>query len=216
LQGLDQLALPSEILIVKTTAAEELDAAYTRGNAIVLPASVVSAGANLKLMAHELFHVATRHDEALRDTLAPVVGFSPFDGVGYPPSLEPRRVTNPDAFTRRHAITVTEGMMSFDAVPIIQSEVPLDVIIGQSNPFGSFGIYLLEVDVVGATLVSDTPIPIGQTNYTALASINTSYTIHLEEILADNFAFLIVRRVSGTSSVSDPSILDQIETALGD
>src|SRR4051812_41917197 len=51
--------LPREVLVVKTTGREERDHAYTRANAIVLPASRAQSLRGeraFRLLAHELFH----------------------------------------------------------------------------------------------------------------------------------------------------------------
>jgi hypothetical protein len=93
------LPLPGEIWLVRTTGNEENHAAYTRGRAIVLPAKVM-AYAPLplqRLLAHELFHILSRHDPALRGRLYRVIGFEVCAPIEFPASLATRKITNPDA-----------------------------------------------------------------------------------------------------------------------
>ena len=53
------LSLPPTVQLIKTTGAEEGNAAYTRATAIVLPKSALgkSQGDLQKLICHELFHI---------------------------------------------------------------------------------------------------------------------------------------------------------------
>ena len=59
-----ELPLPKEIVLIHTTGAEEGNAAYTRGTAIILPDKVLAYSPTQldRLLAHELFHILSRHD----------------------------------------------------------------------------------------------------------------------------------------------------------
>lgn len=92
--------LPREVLVVKTTGREERDHAYTRANAVVLPASRVQSWRGeraLRLLAHELFHIASRASPALRDATYALLGFVPVGPIAPPPELDGCGMTNPDA-----------------------------------------------------------------------------------------------------------------------
>jgi len=92
------LPLPDRVLLVRASGAGEGGAAHTRGHAIVLTDEALRTPARLPfLLAHELFHIASRHDPAWRDTLYGAIGFVPIEGVVLSPDLAERRITNPDA-----------------------------------------------------------------------------------------------------------------------
>jgi hypothetical protein len=211
------------VLLVKSTGIQEFEAAHTRGNAIVLPVSNLDAAAGgdtgFRLLAHELFHVASRHAPALRDTLYPVLGFTAFAGVEYPAAFDARRVTNPDGFSLAHAISVEVGGRRAEVVPFLQSESELPEAMKATDPTSLVGIYLLEVDLAAGRLVKDakggiTPIPVGKTDYPKKVAHNSGYIIHPEEVMADNFAHLLERRGGHAVSVPEPAVLDDIEARL--
>src|SRR5207237_3503105 len=72
-----RLPLPPVIRLVRTTGEEESNAAYTRGTSIALPTKVMKYDeAQLdRLLAHELFHIMSRHDGAVRSKLYKIIGF---------------------------------------------------------------------------------------------------------------------------------------------
>ncbi len=212
LRGLG-LPLPPEVLLVQTTGLEEFDAPYTRGPAIVIPARVV-AGAHdpLGLLAHELFHVATRHRPAIRDATYALAGFrrvSPTT-VSYPPELAATRVTNPDAPENAHAIAVTKGDRQLLVMPLVYAKVanPAEL----PNDLGStIAVRLLEVDEGGRAAALH---EIADTSYLARAAVNTGYAIHPEEVLADNFSLLVARRAGRRVEAAKPDVLDRLEATL--
>lgn len=218
LHGLD-VPLPKAIAIVETTGKDEFDAAYTRGNTIVLPAREVAENASpLSLLAHELFHVATRHAPELRARLFPLLGFRAVDPVKWPPSLEAKRLTNPDAFVNAFAVRVHERGRgrAFLGMPLLTCAPPLAeaITLGLGK---SIGLDLLElsddghvVQVNGAPLVH----AVDQTDYLAVAAKNTGYAIHPEEVAADNFSLLVQVRAGTTPHVDDRAVLDAFEAAL--
>jgi len=214
LAGLD-LELPEEILVIKTVGLEDFAAAYTRRNAIVYPQGFVSSDTNkFELTAHELFHVASRHNPALQETLYPILGFESFDGAPYPDSLESRRITNPDAFSLTHHLTVMSGASLIEVVPILQSDAPLSEFLVSDNPFSLLGLYLLEVDALSGTVVDEVPIDPMDTDYVEQMSLNTQYVIHPEEVMATNFSWMLQRRAGLPVDVPREDVLDAIEDAL--
>src|SRR5205085_3642499 len=101
-----RVPLPAEILIVNTDGRDAANAPYTRGNAIVLPTAALPA-ANAQpsdrfLIAHELFHVVSRHDPAIANRLYALIGFEPVEPLQWPAAWLPARIANPDAPFDRH------------------------------------------------------------------------------------------------------------------
>ena len=212
MKGLN-LRLPS-IDLVKTSGEEEFGGAYTRRNAIMLPKSATSLPMTdhrraFFLLAHELFHVLSRTDPLLRDDLYALLGFRTVDGFEYPAELEERRLSNPDAFEYLHTVTVQSGSQSVDVIPVIQSLLPLNEVIQLPNFFDALDIVLLSVDNGTGEALRDgngnlIKYNFGNTNWIPLMARNSSYIIHPEEILADNFATLMEWRSDGVLPPANP------------
>jgi hypothetical protein len=212
LKGLN-LHLPN-IDLIKTTGAEEFGSAYTRARAIMLPARAASlpltdARRAYFLLAHELFHVLSRADSHLRDELYSLLGFKPLKGFEYPTELEGRRVSNPDAFEYLHMLTVQSGLAKVDVLPVIQSRLPLNEAIQLPNFFAALDIVLLSVDARTGEARRDSNgnlirYNFGNTNWIPLVMRNSSYIIHPEELLADNFATLMEWRSERVLPASNP------------
>ena len=112
--------LPARILLIK--AADVLDGApHTRVNAIVLPQQFVATARREALayvLAHELFHLLSRHDDQARERLYAAIGFHPCERVELPHSLERERITNPDAPQDRHTIRARYRGQPVEAMPV--------------------------------------------------------------------------------------------------
>jgi hypothetical protein len=211
---------PETVLLIKTTGAEEAGAAYCRQYAIVLPQSMVDRrGAFLeRLLAHELFHILSRHDSQRRDRLYAVVGFHPAGAIELPPSLADRKITNPDAPTIEHYVELPAEGGAIAAAPILFASVAsFDPTNGESF-FRVMQFRLMQltrdgdrwraaVDENGAPVLLDakqTPA------YFERIGRNTEYIIHPEEILADNFAHLLL----GARDLKTPRIVEELRDEL--
>lgn len=209
LEALD-LPLPRQVFFVKTTGKEEGGAAYTRANAIVLPErDLVKPAAKIQnIICHELFHIISRANPGLRDELYGVIGFVKCNEIQFPPVLKPQKITNPDAPMNDHYIGVkVRGRMSL-VVPILFSRVKqYDEALG-----GEFFNYLqLQFLVVEKAAESPVVTPLSKDNRPVFVDLgqqsgffeqvgrNTRYIIHPEEILADNFALLVLNRLNAPS-----------------
>lgn len=214
------LPLPGEIWLVRTTGNEEGHAAYTRGRAIVLPNKVMTyAPIPLqRLLAHELFHVLSRHDQALRGRLYRIIGFEPCAPIELPTSLAARKITNPDAplvdCTIR--LAAADGT-TYIAAPILYAADPTYDIQRKPTLFQSLIFRLMVVQQRGdrfePVLRDGQPVVIDPTReqaFFAQVGRNTDYLIHPDEILADNF----VRLVFGDPQVRTPQILEQMRQIL--
>ncbi len=218
--------------LVKTSGTEEFDAAYTRRHAIMFPESMISLPATdprraYFLLAHEVFHVLSRTDSLLRDDLYALLGFKTVDGFEYPAELEDRRLSNPDAFEYLHTLTVQSASESVDVMPVIQSLLPLNEVIQLPNFFDALDIVLLSVDAGTGEALRDSngdliKFNFGNTNWIPLMLRNSSFIIHPEEVLADNFATLMEWRSDGVLPpanpggfpVNDVDLLSAIEDVL--
>jgi hypothetical protein len=212
------LPFPKTILFIKTTGAEEGGAEYTRANAIILPQSalvVTKRPALQATIAHELFHVLSRNAPALRDRLYAVIGFQPCGEIPFPPELAARKITDPDAPKNDHCIRLKLGQSSVWAVPILYSKADrYDPAAG-----GEFFQYLefkfLVVQKSGARATYDpSNITLLDANHVQglyqQIGRNTDYIIHPEEILADNFKFLLI----GRTNLPSPEVQQNLAAAL--
>jgi hypothetical protein len=203
------------IFFVKTTGAEEFDAAYTRGRSIFLPQRLAAQAASdprraFFLLAHELFHVLSRVNPAHRDALYSLLDFERVAWFDYPPELEERRLSNPDAFEYEHALKVQTESGRADVVPVNQSAVPLAEAIALPSIFAALNIVLVSVDVdTGDLLRNDDGTLVtynfGNTDWPMQMSRNSAFIIHPDEVLADNFATIMETRASGVLDPTNPA-----------
>ena len=215
-----QLPLPGEIWLVRTTGNEESHAAYTRGRAIVLPSKVMAHAPVLlqRLLAHELFHILSRHDPALRGRLYRIIGFEPCAPIEFPASLASRKITNPDAplVDCTIKLAAADGTI-YIAAPILYAADPAYDAQRKPTLFQSLIFRLMVVEQRGngfqPVLREGQPVVIDPTReaaFFAQVGRNTDYLIHPDEILADNF----VRLVFGDPQVRTPQILEQMRQIL--
>jgi len=218
---LRELPLPPAIQLIKTTGAEEGNAAYTRGTAIILPASELSKPPQelKKLLCHELFHILSRGHPGLREKLYAVIGFTQCDEVELPPQLAARKITNPDAPRNDHLIRLQIGGGSCLALPVLLSSAETyDVKRG-----GEFFNYLTFQFLVMEETATPRRFKVAQhngsprlvgieavTGFFEQVGRNTNYIIHPEEILADNFALLLL----GGDKIASPEILEKLKKVL--
>lgn len=212
------LPLPEEVLLIRTDGSEEGNAGgYTRGDAIIFtddelvrqpPAQLVG------LLAHELFHVATRRRPDVRDDLYAIIGFTPCAPLTFPPALAQRRVSDPDAHLYDHCIAITHDGAALTAIPILLLK---DFADGEApeNLFEALDVELLSVraDGTAATDAEGAPLLIAlqdSPDYARSVGANTGYVINPEEIMADNFSLL----VRGVDGVPNPDILERISETL--
>ena len=202
------LPLPDRVALIKTTGREEGNTPYTRANAIILPEKrKAEAGGLPRLLAHELFHIASRANPRLAPALYAAIGFHPCAEPAYPKELVPRKITNPDAPRNDYCIAVMLQGMRVDVTPILYSRTPIYDTArgGEFFDYLELGFLVVPVPerarVVGLRELSGFAEQIGA---------NTDYVIHPEEIVADNFALL----ATGETAVRSPEVLERIKRAL--
>lgn len=215
------LPLPEKIHIIKTSGNEEGNAAYTRENAIILPRDILASPDKeiQRLLAHELFHISSRAHPALLKSLYETIGFHYCGEVEFPKNLGLRKITNPDAPKNDNCINLEFGSEKVLAVPILFSRVSKY----DTSQGGEFFQYLqLALLLVEQLVDTSTPRALYDSRGPRLAGLqevsgffeqvgqNTHYIIHPEEILADNFALLVL----GERDVRSPEILARMQRVL--
>jgi len=205
------LPLPQKIFVVKTTGEEEGGAEYTRQGAIMIPRAKV--GGNLpRVFAHELFHIASRANPALAERLYAVIGFTRCTEASYPANLASRRITNPDAPRNDYCIRVTLDGRSVAATPILFSRAEsYDPARGREF-FDYLQLGLLIRAASGEALAAEKVVGLQQvTGFFEQVGQNTQYVVHPEEILADNFALLVL-----DMNAKSPAVLTSLRRVLAE
>jgi hypothetical protein len=211
------LPLPNTVLFVRINNAVEGNSPHTRANAVLLTeSSLRRPGILAYLIAHELFHIASRYDRAWRDAMYATIGFVPIEEVTLPLQFASLKITNPDAPRVDAAIKVQSDDGIVWVTPLLQSTVDrYDA--AQGGEFHKFlKLAWLEVargeqppgraELTQPPRLRDTAQLGG---FLEQIGRNTKYIIHPEEILADNFAQL-ARRQAGPS----PEVHQRLREAL--
>jgi len=215
------LSLPPTVQLIKTTGAEEGNAAYTRATAIVLPKAVLGKSQEelQQLICHELFHILSRQNPVLREELYGIIGFTKCNEIKLPPELERRKITNPDAPRNDHFVRLQIGGHESLAVPVLLSSVETYDVKrgGEFFAYLQFQFLVVEKDRgsanLKAVLEGSSPKLVGMervSGFMEQVGRNTDYIIHPEEILADNFALFILN----SHTVASPEILQKMREVL--
>ena len=209
IQGLGlSLALPSEVVLVRSTMQEEGGAAgYTRSNFIVLGDQLSEY-----LFLHELFHVYSRANPTVRDALYATIGFRKTNEIVLPEPLQTLKISNPDAPVHDHVVQVTIDGVPQEAIFLLYSE--RDYTEGTFFDYLNKRLLLVEGNEGSQRAQVENGQPVLR-NYEAATDLrdiigrNTSYDIDPEEVMADHFTLLTL----GTS-VPEPDFLEQVKTIL--
>ena len=217
------MPLPREVLLIKTSGAEEWEAAYTRGSAIILPVGDLNSSEQglRRLVAHELFHVVARAFPQTIDRIYPAMGFHPCGSLSLPPEIAARVLNNPDTPRNDHCIELTAATGRVVGMPVLLSpdgKFDPELRGGIGAVLSRMQTGLLEVTpdpggVAQPVMVNGSPRIIPWKELPDLAvkiGRNTGYLIHAEEMLADNFALLVTR----ATNVPSPEVLERIRVAL--
>ncbi len=213
-----KLPLPPNILLIQTTGKEEGDAAYTRRHAVILPRRYVGFDASQleSIFIHELFHVLSSHNEPLRDSLYAIIGFKPCPEIVLPDSLADFKITNPDGPLLNYYITLDADGKQQLAVPLLYSPERFDP--QQSRSFFGylkFRLLVVERDGDDWSVASEAGSPIlldpTQTpSFHQQIGRNTKYIIHPDEVLADNFLYLMTQK----PDLPNPEIVSKMAELL--
>lgn len=196
------VSFPARVLLVKTSGRAEEGLAHTRANAIMLSQRSLGASdeALASLLAHELFHVLTRHDPALRARAYRVIGFHVGAAIALPERLAAIRITNPDAPADDAFIEIAVDGNPAMALPLLLSRSPVfDPAIGRDiGDYWELKLLILEAADTNnrlRPLLRDAgPVLLAISEVSGFfeqVGRNTDYIIHPEEILAENFALML-------------------------
>lgn len=214
---LDQInhLLPAEVTFIKVNDKVEGGLPHTRANAIVLPMN--GKPLSETLFYHELFHVLSRQQKTEHDSLYNLIGFKPCAFIGNE-EVKAMALTNPDVPAESYYLpSEIDGQPSaimtflYAAHPAYNPEI-------QGGFGGHFGFGLLKViandnqctidaDKNGkAQILSPGSVP---AFFTAIGK-NTNYIIHPEEVLADNFVFVMTDK----TGLPNPEVTERLKVWL--
>ena len=209
--------LPERIDLIKTTGNDEGAAPYTRGTSIILPRRRAGQSAKglERLFYHELFHIISRGSPKLRDQLYRIIGYEKCGVVLLPGDMMSRRISNPDAPVVEHCIQVSKDDKSYWAAPVLFSRTPKYDPETGGTFFRYLEFRLMRIDrkSAKATLKNGKPVffkPDEVEGFFEQIGRNTSYIIHPEETLANNFVHLM----TGKQDLKNPEIPKKIEAIL--
>lgn len=216
---LTEQPFPATIQLIKTTGAEEGNAAYTRGTAVMIPIAELGNAHLEKLICHELFHILSRGNPELREKLYNLIGFTGCDEIDFPRELAARKITNPDAPRNDHFIRLQIGGKTCPAIPVLLSTVPVYDVKKGGEFFAYLTFQFLVMEETGNSRRLKVVYENGAPKLAAFNSVtgffervgrNTDYIIHPEEILADNFALVVL----GGEKIASPEIVEKMKTIL--
>lgn len=215
--ALNRLALPwpAEILLVSTDGRESANQPHTRAHAIMLPRRFEQQGyGDAEVLAHELWHVLSRHRPDLAQRLYALIGYEPVAELEWPRAWAAIRLANPDAPRHRHAMRLTIDGRTTWVMPVvvIGAGGPHETLLDRIEP------RLLEVlpgtggAPTRARLRGGQPVwhdIDANAEFLQRLGGNTDYTMHPEETVADNVMFLVVGR-----KVPNPALLEAMRAEL--
>ncbi|MBK7872522.1 MAG: hypothetical protein IPJ74_18510 [Saprospiraceae bacterium] len=195
---------PRKLELIKTKGKHYGNGVYyTRENRIIIPANELEKPNTVALrevLTHEVFHIYSRQHPEKRRELYALIGFQELNDVLILPSaIDSRLLLNPDGVEIDWAIRLAIGNQdTISTIPIIIANAPAYLPERESYfEYIDFNLYPVVQDVNGFQIVLDSlghsPLHINELpDFQRQIGDNTFYIIHPDEILADNFKWLIL------------------------
>lgn len=192
------ISLPDQILVIKTSGAEEGNAAYTRRNAIMIPEGDIKKvnDAQLEsLLTHETWHVISRYNPELKLRMYAAMGFTPC-AVQLPQALLPLKVTNPDAVSYSYCYQATRQGKPVKVAPFIYATTPYDDATKTKEFFQYLTSVLNAIQRKHEAVMVPSLLEVGGANAILnvwevegfdIKTFGTGYLVHPEEITAEHF-----------------------------
>lgn len=197
---------PKEIKLIKTHANHYGQGAYyTRENCIIIPKDELKLKNKegfLETMFHEISHIYTRYHPQKQKALYQLIGFSNIGNMSnllIKEELKNRILLNPDGVNFAYHIELNEKSgRPYSAIPIIKSNETK--YLDSKNDFFEyidFSLYKVSIqhgvqvktDAAGNSTINMDNVP----DFFEKITTNTGYIIHPDEIIADNFMYIMMR-----------------------
>ncbi len=205
--------LPARVQIAGFNGSASGDADFTRGSTIFLAHLKPTDDGLDERFFHELFHVLSRANPDRRDAFYGIVGFERCSPVVLDNALRARVVTNPDAPTIEYASPVSISGQNLLTTPVLAADLPRYT--AQSGLFDHVQLLFVPLsrDAQGrCTQLSGVHVSQAELGGAVIARAggNTDYVIHPEELVADNFAQMMM----GRRDAPGPEIYGRLATLL--
>lgn len=205
--------LPNGVQIAAIDASATAGADFTRGHTIFLSDLKPADDALDERFFHELFHVISRGNPARRDALYGIIGFERCTPMALDSALRARVLTNPDAPVVEYVSRLQIDGRTVLATPLMVADIErytttsglFDHVAVQFAPFVRDQQGRCTRDEASTV----TQAEIGRA-LLARAGNNTDYVIHPEELVADNFAQMMMGRRDAPS----PEVYSRLATLL--
>ncbi|MBP7183918.1 MAG: hypothetical protein KBA06_00290 [Saprospiraceae bacterium] len=179
---------------------------YTRQHCIIIPANELETAKAEKvkeILIHEMFHIYSRYHPDFRKKAYDLIGFEEFNHeISIPAPLDKLYLINPDGVNFNYYIQITDPFTKnkVKAVPVIYSNA--EHYTGFKPSFFEYLEFNLYPIVESETIPNKyelkcnkdggSPITLQLvTDFYTQIKDNTNYIIHPDEIMADNFTFLV-------------------------
>lgn len=203
------LKFPKEVRILKTTMFEEGGAAaYTRDSYIVFSSNINNRDL---ILAHEIFHVLTRSNPEFRKKMYALIGFNILpEEVQFPQKFRDILYTNPDVIRNDSYATFTINGEKTDCVMVICMSKPYE----EGSIFDNIDVRLVAVDKENCKAIEKDGEVVTYslseaTDFLDKVGKNTSYVLDPEEILAENFCYMITNH----KDIQTPELIEKMEKA---
>lgn len=218
-----KLALPEDGINVMLTTMTEAGGAegYTLGSNMMLNSGMMSEAKNMgldwivaELIAHETFHILTRTNPEFRKKMYALIGFSILPKeVEIPEELKDKLIHNPDVNRSDSYATFNINGKQRNCIMLVSTD--------KEYTGGSLFDYmkekLLEIDpnTCKAVKAEDGSYKLydieDATDFYDKVGRNTGYVIDPEEVLADNFSYMLVRKEY--NDFNTPELIEKIKAA---
>lgn len=205
--------LPERVQIARFRTESSSGADFTRGDTIFLSSLKPTDDAMDERFFHELFHIISRSHEARRREFYAIVGFEVCTPLVLDDALRAHVLTNPDAPIVEYASQVQINNRTVWATPLMVAD--LTRYTPRSDLFDHVELQFLALsrDASGRC-VADASSTLTQAELgaavVARAGGNTNYVLHPEELVADNFAQMMMGRRDAPS----PEVYSRLATLL--
>ena len=197
---------------------------FTREKAIFIPKNELYEGnrALLPVLLHELFHIISRYNSAVRTELYALIGYQRLNApLHFPPQLLERRLLNPDGIDHNYAIELPDSTgKAQHYISVITADTADNYPGKRYFDYIDFSLYPLLPTDTGYTVQPQGLAPEIAPGFFGQIGDNTGYIIHPDEILADNFVLLVLRKAGPKNYAARPlsergeTLIRQMEAVL--
>jgi hypothetical protein len=200
-QSISPGLFPKQIRLVKTRGRHYGDGVYyTREDCIVIPQNVLNdydEKGFKETMYHEVWHIISRYNPELQKKAYALIGYTPVSNkkTWIPTRLRDRVIYNPDGVEPWWQITLTDAAGNTrNCIPLLHTtKEGYQTDMKEFFGYLQFNLYPIEGGKVITKSDSLTsPIQLAnEPSFYQQITDNTNYIIHPDEVIADNFMFIM-------------------------